>query len=63
MHMDDSKPPIPSSEFHFKPPVAVYWRSDEEVREGFLVALRAMEVADIGQPPEQATRPVTGAEP
>jgi hypothetical protein len=63
MHMDESKPPIPSSEFHFKPSVAVYWRTDEEVREGFLVALNAMGVADVEQRPEPKEPPVRSAKP
>jgi hypothetical protein len=62
MHMDESKPPIPSSEFHFSSSVAVYCRNGEEVREGFLVALRAMGIADA-EPPEQITPPVMGAKP
>jgi len=31
--------------------VAVYYRNEEEVREGFLIALRAMGVADVEQFP------------
>ena len=80
--MDESKPPIPLSEFRLRsaserippavapapakpaelaaveqqsrsdrPAAVVYYRNEGEVREGFLVALRAMGVADIEQLP------------
>jgi hypothetical protein len=80
--MDDSKPPIPPSDFRLRsaseripanidpapaksselaaveqqsrsdgPKVAVYYRNEEEVREGFLIALRVMGVADVEQLP------------
>jgi hypothetical protein len=42
--------------------VAVYFQSGEEVREGFLVALRAMGVAFM-EPSEPAKPPVRGAKP
>ena len=45
------------------PSVAVYYRNEEEVREGFLIALRAMGVADAEQHSEPATPPVRGAKP
>jgi len=102
--MDDSKPPIPPSEFRLpsaseRPPadidaapaelakpdrfvaverqsrsgqievcrndpsVAVYYRNEEEVRDGFLIALRAMGIAVIEQLPESAKPPVGGAKP
>jgi hypothetical protein len=108
MHMDESKPPTPPSEFRLRsasertsadidpapaelaksgelaafeqqsrsvpvkpcrndfsdrPSVAVYYRNEEEVREGFLIALRAMGVAVVEQLPEPAKPPVTGAKP
>ena len=106
--MDESKPPIPPSEFRLRsasewpsvdidpppaelaksdepvaverqsgsgqiepcrndfsdgPSVAVYYRNEEEVSEGFLIALSAMGVAVIEQPPEPAKPPVGGAKP
>jgi hypothetical protein len=68
--MDESKPPIPPSELHLPRndpsdglSVAVYYRNDEEVREGFLVALRAMGVAVIEQLPEPVKPPVRGGKP
>jgi hypothetical protein len=42
------------------PSVAVYYRNDEEVREGFLIALRAM---GVEQHPEPAKPPVRGGKP
>jgi|SRR5215218_5690481 hypothetical protein len=45
------------------PSVAVYYRNEEEVREGFLFALRAMAVADVEQQPEPVMPPVRGAKP
>ena len=106
--MDESKPPIPPSEFRLRsasertsaaidpesaastnsgefgaaerqsrfgqvevrqsdppdgPSVAVYYRNEEEVREGFLTALRAMGVAMVEQQPEPAKPSVRGAKP
>lgn len=43
--------------------VAVYCRSEEEVREGFLTALRAMGVAVVDQRLEPETPPLGGAKP
>ena len=43
--------------------VAVYYRDEEEVRDGFLIALRAMGIAVIEQLPESAKPPVGGAKP
>ena len=40
------------------PSLAVYYRSEEEVRDGFMIALRAMGLAGAGQH-EPATPPVT----
>ena len=45
------------------PSVAVYYRNEEEVREGFLIALRAMGLADVAQRSESATPPAGGAKP
>ena len=42
------------------PSVAVYYRNEEEVRRGFLIALSAMGLAPAEQPPEP---PVRGAKP
>ena len=80
--MDESKPPIPLSEFRLqsasertsadidpapaelaKSAVAVYYRNEEEVGEGFLIALRAMGVPVVEQVPEPAKPPVRGAKP
>lgn len=43
--------------------VAVYCQNEEEVREGFIIALRAMGVAVIEPPPEPAKSSVRGAKP
>ena len=43
--------------------VAVYYRDEEEVRDGFLIALRAMGVADIEQNPEPVKSPDGGVKP
>jgi hypothetical protein len=106
--MDDSKPPIPPSEFRLRsgsdgtaadidsppaelaksdelvaverqsrsgqieacrndfsdgPSVAVYYRNEDEVREGFLIALTAMGIAGIQQLAEPAKPPVRGEKP
>jgi hypothetical protein len=45
------------------PSVAVYYRNEEEVREGFLIALRAMGVADVAQHPERVKPPYGGEKP
>lgn len=45
------------------PSVAVYHRNEEEVREGFLIALRAMGVADVEQHPERVKPPDGGVKP
>ena len=45
------------------PRVAVYYRNEEEVREGFLIALSAMGVAVVEQHPEPAKPPNGGAKP
>ena len=51
------------NDFSDGPSVAVYYRNEEEVSEGFLIALRAMGVAEVEQPPEPAKPPVRGAKP
>ena len=70
--MDENEPPIPPSEFRLRPASewasadidpASYYRNEEEVRDGFLVALRAMGVADIEQDAGPATPPVRGVKP
>jgi hypothetical protein len=43
--------------------VVVYCGSEEEVAQGFLIALLAMGVAVVEQPPESAKASVTRAEP
>jgi hypothetical protein len=44
-------------------PFTVYYGNEEEVREGFLIALRAMGIAGFEQLPELAEPPVRGAKP
>ena len=51
------------NDFSDRPSVAVYYRNEEEVSEGFLIALRAMGIAIVEQPPEPAKPPVAGAKP
>ena len=58
----------PSSEPRRKDPavipyVAVYDGIEEEVREGFLIALRAMELEGAEQHSDTSRPPVTGAKP
>jgi hypothetical protein len=43
--------------------VVVYHGSEENVARGFLMALRAMGVAEIEQPPEPSKPPFGGAKP
>jgi hypothetical protein len=43
--------------------VADYWRNEAEVRDGFLIALRAMGLAGDEQHSEPATFPVRSAKP
>jgi hypothetical protein len=43
--------------------VAVYYGNEEEVREGFFTALRAMGIAVIEQLPEPARPPIRSAKP
>jgi hypothetical protein len=42
------------NDFSDEPSVAVYYRNEEEVREGFLIALTAMGVAGVEQLPKPA---------
>ena len=46
------------NDFSDEPSVAVYYRNEEEVREGFLIALTAMGVAGVEQLPKPAKPPV-----
>jgi hypothetical protein len=46
-----------------EPSVVVYYSNEEEVSRGFLIALRAMGVAVVEQPPEPAKPPVARAKP
>lgn len=48
-------------DFPDTPSVAVYYRNEEDVSEGFLIALRAMGIA--AQPSEPAKSPVARAKP
>jgi hypothetical protein len=45
------------------PSVVVYYGNEEEVSRGFLIALRAMGLAVVEQPPEPAKPPVARAKP
>jgi hypothetical protein len=51
------------TDFSDAPSVAVYYRNEDEVRRGFLIALSAMGLAQAEQPPEQAKPPAGGAKP
>jgi len=51
------------NDFSDRPSVAVYCRNEQEVSEGFLIALRAMGIAVVEQPPEPAKPPVARAKP
>lgn len=44
-----------------RPSVVVYCGNEEEVSRGFLIALRAMGIAAVEQPPEPAKPPVARA--
>src|ERR1700675_2715562 len=46
------------NDFSDGPSIAVYYRNEEEVSEGFLIALSAMGVARVEQLPEPAKPPV-----
>jgi hypothetical protein len=51
------------NDFSDGPSVAVYYRDEEEVSRGFLLALSAMWVARVEQLHEPAKPPVSGAKP
>jgi hypothetical protein len=51
------------NDFSDRASVAVYCRNEEEVSEGFLIALRAMGIAVVEQPPEPAKPAVARAKP
>jgi hypothetical protein len=51
------------NDFSDRPSVAVYCRNEEEVSEGFLIALRIMGVARVEPFPEPPKPPVRGAKP
>jgi hypothetical protein len=51
------------TDFSDAPSVAVYYRNEEEVRRGFLIALSVMGLAQVEEPPEPAIRPARGAKP
>jgi hypothetical protein len=51
------------SYFSDEPSVAIYYRNEEEVSEGFLIALRAMGVAVVEQVPKPTKPPARGAKP
>jgi hypothetical protein len=51
------------NDFSDEPSVAVYYRNEEEVSRGFLIAISAMGVAVVEQLPEPAKPPVRGAKP
>ncbi len=51
------------NDFSDEPSVAVYYRNEEEVSRGFLIALSAMGGAVVEQLPEPVKPPVGGAKP
>jgi hypothetical protein len=51
------------TDFSDAPSIAVYYRNEEEVRRGFLIALSAMGLAQVEEPPEPAKPPIRGAKP
>jgi hypothetical protein len=60
-HSDQSK--LCRNDLPNRPSVVVYCGNEEEVSRGFLIALRAMGVAVVEQPPEPAKLPVARAKP
>jgi hypothetical protein len=54
---------LAADDFSDGPSVTVYYRNEEQVREGFLIALAAMGIAPFEQPPEPEQPPVGGAKP
>jgi hypothetical protein len=51
------------NDFSDGPSVAVYYQNEEEVREGFLIALTAMGVAGVEQFSEPPKPPIRGVKP
>ena len=51
------------NDFSYGPAIAVYYRNEEEVSEGFFIALRAMGIAVVDQPLEPAKLPAARAKP
>ena len=51
------------NDFSDQPSAAVYYRNEEEVSEGFLMALRAMGIPAVEQPPEPTKLPAARAKP
>jgi hypothetical protein len=51
------------TDFSDEPLVAVFYRNEEEVSRGFLIALNAMGGAHVEEPPEPAMPLVRGAKP
>jgi hypothetical protein len=51
------------TDFSDAPSVAVYYRNEEEVSRGFLIALSAMGFAQVEEPPESAMPLIRGAKP
>jgi hypothetical protein len=51
------------NDFSDAPSVAVYYRNEEEVSRGFLLALSAIGIATVEQFPEPAKPPLRGAKP
>lgn len=59
---DIDPPPEPGrNDISGGPSPAIYYRDEAEVRDGFLIALRAMGLADAEQHSEPATPPVGSA--
>jgi hypothetical protein len=51
------------TDFSDAPSVAVYYRNEEEVRRGFLIALSAMGLTQAEEPSEPAKPPIRGEKP
>jgi hypothetical protein len=61
---DIDLPPEPCrNDSAYAPSVAVYYRDEAEVRDGFLIALRTMGLASVEQHSEPATPTAGGAKP
>jgi len=67
--MDENGPPIPPNDFLLPSErtsaesSVAHYRDEAEVRDGFLIALRAMGLADAEQHSEPVTLPVGSAKP